>query len=109
AATLEQLTAALHAASVGLRVLGPELLPPRVGEFSPDAIESEQTVEPLTPREMDVLQLLAQGLPNKSIARELAVSEHTVKFHMNSILSKLNAQSRTEAVVNAGRAGIIQV
>jgi DNA-binding NarL/FixJ family response regulator len=65
------------------------------------------TVEPLTAREREVLQLMAQGKPNKSIARDLAISEHTVKFHVNAILSKFGAQSRTEAVVLASRAGLV--
>jgi DNA-binding NarL/FixJ family response regulator len=63
--------------------------------------------EPLTPREMEVLRLLARGLPNKAIAHQLDVTDHTVKFHVNSILAKLNVQSRTEAVVNATRLGLI--
>ena len=55
----------------------------------------------LTPRELEVLLLLAEGLPNKGVAARLSVSEHTVKFHVNSIMGKLNAQSRTEAVTRA--------
>lgn len=62
--------------------------------------------EPLTPRELEVLQLLAQGLPNKAIAERLGVSSHTVKFHVNAILSKLGARSRTEAVVLATQMGL---
>ncbi|MBI1880571.1 MAG: response regulator transcription factor, partial [Chloroflexi bacterium] len=61
----------------------------------------------LTPRELEVLQLLAEGLPNKAIARRLDISDHTVKFHVNAILSKLSAQSRTDAVVRATRLGLI--
>ena len=61
----------------------------------------------LTPREQEVLRLLADGLPNKSIAERLTVSEHTVKFHVASILGKLGAQSRTEAVVLATRSGLL--
>ncbi len=61
----------------------------------------------LTPREQDVLRLLAEGLPNKGIASRLEVSEHTVKFHVNSIMGKLNAQSRTEAVTLATRLGLL--
>jgi DNA-binding NarL/FixJ family response regulator len=64
-------------------------------------------LEELTGRELEVLQLLAEGLPNKSIALRLAISEHTVKFHVNAILRKLVAQSRTEAVVRATRLGLI--
>ena len=65
------------------------------------------SAEALTPREQEVLQLLAEGLPNKTIADRLYISEHTVKFHVNAILSKLGAQSRTEAVVRATRLGIL--
>jgi DNA-binding NarL/FixJ family response regulator len=63
--------------------------------------------EELTSRELEVLQLLAEGLPNKTIAHRLEISEHTVKFHVNAILGKLDAQSRTEAVVRATRLGLI--
>ena len=56
---------------------------------------------------MEVLQLLAEGLPNKSIAQRLGISEHTVKFHVNAILGKLGAQSRTEAVILATRLGLV--
>lgn len=101
----EQIVAALDAVAAGLRVIAPHLLP----VLRVDSDSQPPLLEALTPRELEVLQLVAQGLPNKAIARELAISEHTVKFHMNSILGKLNAQSRTEAVVTAGRAGIIQV
>jgi len=64
-------------------------------------------VEALTPREIEVLQLLAEGIPNKTIARRLDISEHTVKFHVNAIMNKLEAQSRTEAVVRATQLGLI--
>ncbi len=63
--------------------------------------------ETLTPRELEVLHLVAEGLPNKTIAQQLEISEHTVKFHLNSIMGKMSAQSRTEAVVQATRLGII--
>jgi DNA-binding NarL/FixJ family response regulator len=65
------------------------------------------SAEALTPREQEVIQLLAEGLPNKTIADRLHISEHTVKFHVNAILSKLGAQSRTEAVVRATRLGLL--
>lgn len=67
----------------------------------------EPPTEALTPRELDVLRLLAEGLPNKVIAHSLNISDHTVKFHVNAIMSKLNAQSRTEAVVRATRLNLI--
>jgi DNA-binding CsgD family transcriptional regulator len=65
------------------------------------------SVDPLTPRESEVLQLMAEGLPNKLIADRLGISEHTAKFHVNAILTKLGAQGRTEAVVRAARLGLI--
>ncbi|HXF26085.1 MAG TPA: response regulator transcription factor, partial [Bryobacteraceae bacterium] len=63
--------------------------------------------EPLTPREIEVLKMLAEGLSNKLIAVDLGISEHTVKFHVNSILGKLNAGSRTEAVTTGIRRGLV--
>ena len=60
-------------------------------------------VEELTPRELQALRLLAEGLPNKTIAQRLDISEHTVKFHVNALLGKLAVGSRTEAVVRATR------
>ncbi len=65
--------------------------------------------EDLTARETEVLELVAQGLTNKAIGRQLSISEHTVKFHLNAILSKLHAQSRTDAVVKATRQGLISL
>jgi two-component system, NarL family, nitrate/nitrite response regulator NarL len=102
----EQLYAALLAVSEGLTVLdpmfSPALLSPR-----PPATPEEGLAEALTPRENEVLQLLALGLPNKIIAARLGVSEHTIKFHVNAIMTKLGAQSRTEAVVRATKLGLI--
>jgi DNA-binding NarL/FixJ family response regulator len=63
--------------------------------------------EALTPRELEVLQALATGLTNRAIARRLAVSENTVKFHVSSILTKLDAASRAEAVALAARRGLL--
>jgi two-component system nitrate/nitrite response regulator NarL len=63
--------------------------------------------EPLTPREREVLQLISDGLSNKEIADRLGMSAHTAKFHLASILAKLGAQSRTEAVVRAARLGLL--
>ena len=66
-----------------------------------------ELAEPLTPRESEVLQMLASGLANKEIAAKLAISEHTVKFHVASILGKLGAGSRTEAVSLGIRRGLV--
>jgi DNA-binding NarL/FixJ family response regulator len=72
-----------------------------------EAAEAER--EELTPREQEVLALLAEGLSNKEIASRLDISDHTAKFHVNSILQKMGAQKRVEAVVRAARLGIIDL
>ena len=66
-------------------------------------------VEELTPREHEVLSLVADGLRNKDIARELGVSEHTVKFHLAAVFGKLGASSRTEAVRRGLQLGLIHI
>lgn len=71
--------------------------------------DAEWIEEPLTRREIDVLQLLAEGLPNKSIAARLGVSDQTVKFHLASIFAKLGATNRTDAVRLALRRGLINL
>jgi DNA-binding NarL/FixJ family response regulator len=76
-------------------------------DSQPAAGDEPPLLEELTAREVDVLRLLAEGLPNKTIAQRLDISEHTVKFHVNSLLGKLGASSRTEAVVRATRLGLI--
>lgn len=103
-AETENLRAALRAAAQELVTLDPAL----AAVLAPHRHhERSARIEALTPRELEVLQLLAEGLANKAIAQRLRVSEHTVKFHVNAILSKLNAQSRTDAVVRATRSGLI--
>jgi len=95
----ERILAALGVLTRGLAVLEPAFLP---------APRSEpEGLEPLTPRERDVLNLLAEGLSNKAIAKRLGVSDHTVKFHLNALLGKLGARSRTEAVTKAVRSGLL--
>jgi two-component system response regulator DegU len=71
--------------------------------------ESEAYISPLTPREIEILQYIAQGYLNKQIAAELGISEQTIKNHVTSILRKLNANARTEAVVVAIRQGLIKI
>lgn len=71
------------------------------------ALAGEALPEPLTPREIQVLELLAEGLPNKAIAERLGISDQTVKFHVASISGKLGAANRTDAVRRAVRRGLI--
>ena len=96
---------AVHSVALGLKVLGPDLSV----SFNPSVPSPSGYATPsdITPREREVLNLLAEGLPNKGIAHRLNISEHTVKFHVNAILGKLGAQSRTEAVTLATRRGLI--
>ena len=98
---------ALAAVSHGLAVVDPVLTPTFSHQTHGDSL-SPSPAE-LSPREMEVLGLIAEGLPNKAIARDLNISEHTVKFHVNAILGKLGAQSRTEAVTRATRMGLISL
>ena len=77
--------------------------PPARDELDDDA----RFEEPLTPREIQVLELLAEGLPNKAIADRLHISDQTVKFHVSSIAGKLGAANRTDAVRRAVRRGLI--
>ncbi len=72
-----------------------------------DAGERDAPQEPLTPREVEVIELLAEGLPNKTIAARLGISDQTVKFHVASIYGKLGAANRTDAVRRAVRRGLI--
>jgi len=104
----EELLAALNALHNGLLVGPPALVEPLL---SPALLDGkpmmESPIEPLTERELQVLQLLAQGLANKQIAAALGISEHTVKFHVSGIYAKLGAASRTEAVRLGVRQGLI--
>lgn len=100
-----QLNAAILAAHQGLVLLDETFADVLLTEAAQEDLPQE--FEELTPRETQVLGLLSEGLSNKAIALELDISEHTVKFHVNAILTKLNAQSRTDAVVRATRLGLI--
>lgn len=77
------------------------LIAPRSAEFSADAA--------LTPRELEVLALMAEGASNKTIARQLGISAHTAKFHVGRVVDKLDAIGRTDAVAHAARLGIISL
>jgi DNA-binding NarL/FixJ family response regulator len=103
-----QIAAAIEAAFSGLVVLHPSevesLVQSQRGNEIPDALP-----EALTPREIEVLRLLAEGLGNKEIAARLGISEHTVKFHVASVMGKLGAGSRTEAVTLGIRRGVVLI
>lgn len=102
-----EIAAALEAAHQDLTTIAPEFLPlllPSPPADREDAIELE---EPLTVREREVLALLAEGAGNKEIAAKLKISENTAKFHVSSILGKLGATTRTEAVTRGYRLGLI--
>jgi len=129
--TRAELTAAIEAVAAGLFVFHPadaDLLPglrPRETEVDAGPTPSpspgfgivpplneqfvEPLIEPLTRREIEVLQLLAAGLGNKEIASRLHISEHTAKFHVASIMSKLGAATRTEAVTLGIRRGLVLI
>ena len=101
----QEIAAALEAAAAGLTTLGPDLVDTVLPQ--PARLDTEIAAEALTAREVEVLALLAEGAANKEIAQRLALSEHTVKFHVSSILGKLGATSRTEAVREGIRRGLV--
>ncbi|MBW4690281.1 MAG: response regulator transcription factor [Lyngbya sp. HA4199-MV5] len=107
-ATVTEIVGAIVAAARGLTVIHPDLLSPLLSSL-PASTRTPPTEsgEALTNREVEVLTMLAEGLGNKAIARRLNLSEHTVKFHIGSIFSKLHASSRTEAVILGARQGLI--
>jgi NarL family two-component system response regulator YdfI len=109
-ATADQTLAAIHAAAAGLVVLHPADVAatlPAAAATSSTAQLPPELAEPLTRREREVLQMLAAGLGNKEIAARLNISDHTAKFHVAAILAKLGASTRTEAVTQALRRGLI--
>jgi NarL family two-component system response regulator YdfI len=108
----DEIISTIKAVATGLTVLPSELLPALlsgaslVGELldekNPDRVR-------LTPRELEVLAAMADGVSNKVIARRLGISFHTAKFHVAAILAKLNADSRTEAVARAAQLGLVML
>ena len=104
--TAGDLAQALRAVSRGGMALDP-LATARLLQRLRAAGEATARPEPLTPRELEVLRLLVEGLTNKAIAARLGISDHTVKFHIGAIMGKLGASSRTEAVTMAVRQGLI--
>lgn len=115
--TPAEIVGAIEAVAAGLYVFHPtdvDSLPmvrPRDAEMAPELAPplAEPLAEHLTPREIEVLQLLSEGLGNKEIASRLNISEHTAKFHVASIMGKLGATSRTEAVTLGIRRGLVLI
>jgi two-component system, NarL family, response regulator YdfI len=115
-ASQKEIHAAIEAVGAGLAVIHPEVL----AEFAEEGNERvtfipeyssrelpETSVQQLSPRESEILNLLAGGFANKEIAWRLKISEHTVKFHIASIFNKLDASTRAEAVAIGARRGLI--
>ncbi len=106
-ASPDAILAAVEAAAGGLAVIEPGELEPLLAASAPAPASAAPAA--LTPRELDVLRLVAEGDANKEIAWKLGISEHTAKFHVASILGKLNAGSRTEAVTIGIRRGLVLI
>jgi two-component system, NarL family, response regulator YdfI len=106
----EEIITAIRAAFSGSIMLEPDIVE-KILERVPDSgsFSSGQLIEELTAREIEVLGMLADGLANKAIAAQLGISEHTVKFHISSVLSKMGAATRTEAVTQGIRNGLIVI
>lgn len=104
----DAVASALRAAVKGLVTLSPSFIDALLASEERDRERpSAPSSEALTAREREVLGHIAEGLSNKLIARALGISEHTVKFHVNAVMARLGAQSRTEAVVRAARRGLL--
>jgi two-component system, NarL family, nitrate/nitrite response regulator NarL len=97
-----QLDAGLRAVAAGLMVRAP-------GAAPVTGFRAAEEIPPLTPREVEVLSLVGQGMTNKAVARRLGISVHTVKFHLEALFAKLEATSRAEAVAKGLRGGVIEV
>jgi DNA-binding NarL/FixJ family response regulator len=106
----EQLAAAIRVAADGGAIFSPTVTRRLIEELSQRAARKEppKSLEELTPREVEVLTLVARGLSNAEIAETLVVSEHTAKTHVAHILSKLNLRDRVQAVVLAYETGLVE-
>ena len=109
-ATPEEIIAAIQAAATGLVALHPDIFDSMLSRIRPgQQSELDRSGQILTPREIEVLRMIADGLGNKEIASKLSISDHTVKFHISSIFAKLGASNRAEAVTLGIRHGLIMV
>ena len=106
-ADMEDVSAAIQAAHAGMVFLDSEVAQELVAKVRTPSDQETEVADDLTPREIEVLRMLAEGLGNREMAARLGISDHTVKFHISSILDKLNASSRTEAVTLGIRMGLI--
>jgi DNA-binding NarL/FixJ family response regulator len=107
-AASDEIRSAIEAAHLGNVILDPELAAEFASLVRSDSIEPPaEAAGDLTAREVEVLRMLAEGLANKEIASRLGVTDHTIKFHISSILGKLGAATRTEAVTMGVRMGLI--
>ena len=106
-----EIAAAVRALASGLVVVAPEILEPLLAGLPAGTARPARSADEggLTPRELEVLSLVAEGLTNRQMAAALAISEHTVKFHMASIYAKLDSSNRVEAVQAGMRRGLISL
>jgi two-component system, NarL family, response regulator YdfI len=104
---MEEILAAIQAAHAGLVLLDANVTQNLASRIPAPSVQPSPALEDLTPREIEVLRMLAEGLGNREMAARLGISDHTVKFHISSILDKLGAATRTEAVTMGIRMGII--
>jgi two-component system, NarL family, response regulator YdfI len=109
-ATPEEIIAAIQAVATGLVALHPDVFDFLLSRIrSGRQAELDPSDQILTPREIEILRMIAEGLGNKEIASKLSISDHTVKFHISSIFAKLSASNRAEAVTLGIRHGLIMV
>jgi DNA-binding NarL/FixJ family response regulator len=106
-ADMDDVFCSIQAAHAGLVLLDAEVTQSLVAKIRPPFEQETELIDDLTPREIEVLRMLAEGLGNREMAVKLGISDHTVKFHISSIFDKLNAASRTEAVTLGIRMGLI--
>jgi DNA-binding NarL/FixJ family response regulator len=105
-----EIAAGIEAVAEGLIVLHPSAAPISVSQSKRARGARDETgTDPLTPRELEILTMMAEGMGNRTIAQRLGISIHTVKFHIAAILDKLSARSRTEAVTIGLRLGLLMV